>query len=168
MMTFNIAPNMKNLNFLLKESLQLIFISAILGITAQTILPNGIGLKTEITVINSDSSNIEIPTVTISPNGEFTEPSSISLSAAFSAYEEGNALFLDARDQFDYEQGHILGAINLPVSAFLDSLPMLENLDQDQVLITYCDGVDCNASIDLAASLELMGFSKLFFFNRYR
>ena len=32
------------------------------------------------------------------------------------------------------------------------------------LLITYCDGEDCNASIDLAADLKMMGFARVVFF----
>ncbi len=149
---------------LLKEILIFTLISSILGITAQAILPNGIGLTTELTIMTSDSSEVAIPSVIIDPNGNHNIVSNISLREAFVAYQNGSALFLDTRSEEDFQAGHILGAINLPVHAFLDSLSFLENLDPDQLLITYCDGADCNASIDLAADLKMMEFSRVAFF----
>lgn len=139
-------------------------VSILLGLTAQVVLPNGIGLKTQLTLINSDSGETTVPTVTINPNGNEHEATSIGIYDAYLAYLEGSGLFLDARDQDDYQQGHISGAINLPAHAFMDSLSMLDNLPKQQVLITYCDGVDCNASIDLAADLKTMGFARVYFF----
>jgi 3-mercaptopyruvate sulfurtransferase SseA len=46
----------------------------------------------------------------------------------------------------------------------MDSLPYLEKLDPGRHIITYCDGEDCNASIDLAADLKMMGFANVNFF----
>ncbi len=155
---------MQSIPTLLKDILGLFLVSTILGLTAQTILPNGIGIKTELTLVGSDSSGTVIPSVTINPNGDSNEANSISLEQAYSAYLEGSVIFLDARDQVAYQQGHILGAINLPAHAFMDSLSLLDELDSEQILITYCDGVDCNASIDLAGDLTMMGFTRVFFF----
>lgn len=149
---------------LFKEILILSFVSSILGITAQAILPNGIGLKTELTLLNSDSGEVAVPSVTINPNGDIDIASNIALNDAYAVYQRGEVLFFDARSQEDYAAGHIRGAVNLPVHAFIDSLSFLEGLDSDLLLITYCDGADCNASIDLAADLKMMGFSRVVFF----
>ena len=152
------------MNKLIKDILILLIVSTLLGISAQAVLPNGIGLLTEITIVGDDSTGVEVPAVSINPNGDGEAASNIFLKDAFSAYEDKSALFLDARSQKEYDSGHIKHAINIPVSAFLDSLPYLETLDFNQHIITYCDGEDCNASIDLAANLKMMGFSKVNFF----
>jgi len=138
--------------------------SAIIGIGAQLILPNGIGLSTEVLVVGSDSNSAAIPFIAIDPNGNGDTAENISLDDAFVAYQSGTALFLDARSQADFQKGHILGAVNIPIHAFLDSLPYLEQVDQLTHLITYCDGADCNASIELARDLKMMGFPQVSFF----
>ena len=152
------------MNKLIKDIVTLLIVSTLLGISAQAVLPNGIGLLTEITIVGDDSTGVEVPAVSINPNSDGEAVSNIFLKDAFSAYEDKSALFLDARSQEEYDSGHIKHAINIPVSAFLDSLPYLETLDFNQHIITYCDGEDCNASIDLAADLKMMGFSKINFF----
>ncbi len=148
----------------LREILTLLAVSAVVGISAQAILPNGIGLITEITVIGDDSTGVAVPSVSINPSGDDESASNISLSNAYSAYENNSALFFDARSPEEFNAGHIRGAINLPAHAFMDSLQYLESLNFDGHIITYCDGEDCNASIDLAADLKMMGFSKVNFF----
>jgi rhodanese-related sulfurtransferase len=46
------------------------------------------------------------------------------------------ALLVDVRDARDYEQGHIEGALNIP----LDQLnSRLAELPQDRAIITYCE-----------------------------
>ncbi|MBT4035056.1 MAG: rhodanese-like domain-containing protein [Candidatus Marinimicrobia bacterium] len=152
------------MNKLIKDILTLIILSTLLGITAQAVLPNGIGLKTEITMVGDDSTAVAVPAVSINPNGNGDAASNISLENAHAAYENNAALFFDARSPEDFSSGHINQAINLPVHAFMDSLPYLENLNLSRHIITYCDGEDCNASIDLAADLKMMGFSNVNFF----
>ncbi len=155
---------MNQINKLIKDILILLIVSTLLGISAQAVLPNGIGLKTDITVVGDDSSAVAVPSVAINPNGEGETTSNISLQNAYTAYRNASAIFFDARSPEEFDSGHIKHAINLPVSAFLDSLPYLETLDFNKHTITYCDGEDCNASIDLAADLKMMGFSKVNFF----
>lgn len=155
---------MNQLNKLIKDILTLFAISTVLGISAQAVLPNGIGLRTEITLLGDDSSAVAVPSVSINPSGDDEAASNIPLREAFAAYENNSALFFDARNPDDFRSGHVDGAVNLPAHAFIDSLPYLEKLDFDRHIITYCDGEDCNASIDLAADLKMMGFSKVNFF----
>ncbi len=155
---------MQNLKSLSKDMLKLIVISVVLGVTAQTILPNGIGLKTELVQVGNDSSQIAVPAISINPEGAETAAENITLPDAFQAHQNGSALFIDARSSDDYNKGHIQGAINLPVHAFMDSLTYLETLNFESQIITYCDGADCNASIDLAADLKMMGFTRVAFF----
>ncbi len=149
---------------LIREIVVICFISSMVGILAQTVLPNGIALKTNITVIGADSSAVSIPTIMLNPENDDGAASNIVLAEAYSAFRQGSALFLDARSHDDFQSGHIEGAINLPAHAFMDSLTFLDELNLDQPLITYCDGADCNASIDLAAGLKMMGFTQVYFF----
>lgn len=149
---------------LIKEILSILFISVILGVSAQAIIPNGIGIKTEITFVGEDDSQVAIPAVTINPEGDENATSGITLKDALAAHESKAALFIDARDPEEFALGHIMGAINLPAHAFMDSINYLESLDLNSLIITYCDGEDCNASIDLASDLIMMGFTRVNFF----
>ena len=151
-------------NKLMREILGLLLLSSILAIGAQSLLPNGIGVRTKTIIIQTDSSSIELPAVTVDPTDSVTEAGSISLQAAYAAYQDSAAIFLDARGLEDYVQGHIAGAISLPAHAFMDSVDLLDDYAADQMIITYCDGIECNASLDLAANLKLMDFSKIFYF----
>ena len=70
----------------------------------------------------------------------------ISLDDAKQHFDNGTAIFIDSRQEEDYEQAHIAGAISLPDSATLfiqgnlhEALDNLENeLPKDQLIITYC------------------------------
>src|SRR6266581_5116018 len=65
-------------------------------------------------------------------------------------------LVVDARTPEAYARGHVLGAINLPYHRIDSSTTAL--LPRDKVLVTYCDGVFCNASTKAAARLAALGF----------
>jgi rhodanese-related sulfurtransferase len=63
---------------------------------------------------------------------------------------------IDARTPETYARGHIPGALNMPHRT-IDSTTT-SSLPRDRVLVTYCDGVFCNASTKAAAKLTALGF----------
>jgi rhodanese-related sulfurtransferase len=82
----------------------------------------------------------------------------ISLEEAWSCYHGGRALFLDARDPVSFHEGHIKGAQNVPpgeAARYLEEIRIL--CLSGLVIITYCDGVDCPLSPELARSLQQSG-----------
>jgi rhodanese-related sulfurtransferase len=89
----------------------------------------------------------------------------ISLAQAKELFESQHALFIDARHEFDYDQGHIRGAINVALKKFDAHLARLNKIPKNTLLITYCDGAECNSSIELSVKLMESGFTnvKVFF-----
>lgn len=63
---------------------------------------------------------------------------------------------IDARTHDAYARGHVPGAINLPYRKIDSSTTSF--LSKDKVIVTYCDGVYCNASTKAAARLTALGF----------
>jgi rhodanese-related sulfurtransferase len=63
---------------------------------------------------------------------------------------------VDARAPDAYARGHVPGAINLPHRTIDSSTTA--SLPRDKVIVTYCDGVFCNASTKAAAKLTALGF----------
>jgi rhodanese-related sulfurtransferase len=87
----------------------------------------------------------------------------ISIEAAIARFENDAATFVDARMPVDYAAGHIEGAVNLPDYRFDEMIgPFLEAIPPDRPIITYCDGIDCPLSKDLAEKLVLMGFENVY------
>ena len=80
-------------------------------------------------------------------------------------FAAGTAVFIDARHAYDYNLGHIKGAVNLPLSEFDDRTAQWNAFAKNALLITYCDGEECNSSIELATKLLGAGFTnvKVFF-----
>ena len=87
---------------------------------------------------------------------------SISLDEAHRAFEKGEAFFIDARSRKEYRLGHIKGSLSLPWEEAGSQIHEVEGLlPKDGEIITYCDGLHCTLSSDLARWLEEMGYVKV-------
>lgn len=75
-------------------------------------------------------------------------------------YDSGKTLFVDARSRDNYDDGHIPGAVSMPVGEFnnlIDSF--IDQHSVDQPIVTYCSGRTCADSHNLARLLMDFGFS---------
>lgn len=77
-------------------------------------------------------------------------------------HESGKVVFVDARSHDNYEDGHIPGAVSLPVGQF-DELfdAFMDQYSLDQPIVTYCSGRTCADSHNLAQLLTDFGFSNV-------
>ncbi len=66
-------------------------------------------------------------------------------------------LVIDARSPEAFARGHIPGALNLPHRAM--SPATTAGLDRTALVVTYCDGIGCNASTRGALKMAELGFS---------
>ncbi len=72
-----------------------------------------------------------------------------------------NAVLIDARSDFQYELGHLPGAINIPYDS--DNLVEFVNTHslKNQALIVYCSNAHCNAAALFAKKLRALGCKKV-------
>jgi len=72
------------------------------------------------------------------------------------------AVFIDARTPELYQKGHIQGARNLPIGDFdRQADTVFNDLPEDTLIVTYCDGEDCALSAELALKLKEIGFENV-------
>ena len=77
---------------------------------------------------------------------------------AWSWYTQEKVLFVDAREPYAYEQGHLPGALNVPTHNIEKYLEHLQSLVKAGiVLIPYCESPDCPLSYELAGILKTYG-----------
>lgn len=94
------------------------------------------------------------------PEAEF--PFEVSLSRAKALYDRGGLLVLDAREQEEYEVGHIKGAQCAPFDVMVGDVEWLERTAADpRPLLVYCDGTDCEVSLNLGFELSQSGHRKV-------
>jgi 3-mercaptopyruvate sulfurtransferase SseA len=74
-------------------------------------------------------------TLTPVPEAPLESARRISREEAIKLVKETKAVFVDVRAKDQYDQGHIKGAINIPLG---DLLTRLRDLPPKQFIITYC------------------------------
>jgi rhodanese-related sulfurtransferase len=134
----------------IKEIIILVGASVILALVVNTLSPRGIPL-----VGKWDTANLVGDTA--------SQPKIIdTVDWAKSIFDNGDVLFVDARSRNDYDNGHIAGAISLPLGQFEAGIEFfLNRYPPEQPIVTYCSGRTCEDSHDLAQALSDVGFTNV-------
>ena len=88
----------------------------------------------------------------------------LTLAQVIQLQSQNIAVFIDARDQWDYSDAHIKGAINIPEFSFESNNKELSTIDKEKIIVIYCDGDDCDTSKRLAKQIIAMGYKNTFVF----
>lgn len=143
------------------DAICIVLIGAVIGFTFNYVRKDGLSLKKPITAPEQKDAS-----EAAQESGTIPEPVWIDLSDAKAYFEDGEALFIDAREEEEYVEGHIKGAINIPYGWYLNEHPDISSVvEGKKVIITYCSGSECEASIQLAYALWEKGYGglKIFF-----
>jgi rhodanese-related sulfurtransferase len=173
---------------LIKQVLIIFAVSLIVALVVNAINPQGISVfddgsryskdnqdKTVKDVINNPydtSKNNQPQTLDKPPNVSkegYVKPQNISLELTKVLFDK-NALFIDARNNIQYDSGHVKGAINIPYGGFVskskdEKLEMMRKFNKEGSIVCYCSGGECEISIDLAYEFAKLGFN---YVNIYR
>ena len=131
-----------------RRGLLICFVACSLGILVNGVSPWGIPLLGPV------------------PDGDNEGVAGIELGEAWALYNEGSAVFVDARSQQEFRAGHIPGALLLTLDDFEETVASWRNLiPSETLLIAYCAGEGCDSSREVAALLVEEGYSqvKVFF-----
>lgn len=145
---------------------------------SQLFFPDRIPFLTKFTTIQSDSGLVKLPSVVVNqkivtssdsqqdPEASLVaeNPAAITTTGTYTAFLEKKAIIIDARDRAEFARGHIQGAWNVPYTDLMRQIERFDPLPLDTLLITYCDGEECLASMDLANQLAAMGFTRVRYF----
>lgn len=90
----------------------------------------------------------------------------ITIEQAETLFQQGHALVADARSRTAFERQHIAGALHLdPHEMDQWSDEIIAGYPPEQIIITYCDGVNCDLSKTLAEKLTWLGFEQVYYLN---
>ncbi len=124
-------------------------IAVILGGINNFINPNSVAW-----VGNWPTSMSDTDSIWTSPSYDKGDPPTLKMSEAFDRWASKSYIFIDAREPDEYAAGHIEGAINLPYDYFDDFKDkVLPTIPKDTLIVTYCSGSECEASLFLARFL---------------
>ena len=136
-----------HLNEIVRQAFFILFLSVVMGLVVNMIRPDSIPIIADWSTENRLTS-------------ESGETLIIPVLQAKALFEKNKAVFMDARDKNQFELGHIKGAKNLPWHSVDDYfINIVQDLPNDKVIITYCDGESCDLSHNLALFLKKMGFN---------
>ena len=92
-----------------------------------------------------------------------TFPIEIELPEVYQIWQRGEAVFVDARAPYHFNEGHIPGAVNVPVNRVKETLSVLPT-DRNAQLITYCGSINCPNVYQLMHLLWEEGYRNVQFF----
>lgn len=138
------------------RALAIIALSFVIGAVNKYVnanAPNWVGYYP----VSSDADTAKIPEAA----GE-DDPKYLSIGEAADLYNTPGVIFVDARDEWDYNEGHIKGAVNVPFEGdeqiYLDFVTATPN---EQIVVVYCNGAECDLSLYLGRNLEYDGFTNV-------
>jgi rhodanese-related sulfurtransferase len=100
------------------------------------------------------------------PQGEAI-PMPVGLMQVKEMYDTKQAVIVDARSAASFAEGHIAGAVTLPLEEARKNpgQPFKVKLPADAAIIAYCNGFSCHDSMDLGKILMKAGYSSVYIFE---
>ena len=166
----------------IKQIIILFIISAGLGLLINAVNPKGISLVFDIKKYSTENSDkikedfVNNPYDTVkkerqiiqNPNLNkegFVDPQNIKLDLA-KVFFDRNALFVDARNANEFSAGHIKGSLNIYYNEFHsksieERKEIMKKFNKDGIIVCYCNGGECDMSIDLAYDIAKLGFTSV-------
>jgi len=149
----------------IKQTVIIVLVSLLLAIVWNSVSQNRIPLvRRQIPKIQPAENN-----GTVSPDGTGEVQTPYKIVDASESYEmllTGEALFLDARLKEDFEEGHIEGALSLPIEQFDIVYPEIyHHFSESKALIVYCEGGGCELSEELCLILHDMEYENVYLYE---
>ena len=76
-----------------------------------------------------------------------------------------SAVFIDVRNEADWEAGRIPGAVHLELDQRFTEASLRAVAQPDQEVVMYCNGTKCPRSSQAAASAVGWGFTRVFYYR---
>ncbi|MAL64961.1 MAG: hypothetical protein CMF94_02540 [Candidatus Marinimicrobia bacterium] len=147
---------MKELRNLYSQITYIVFLSTIVSIVFNQLRSNPLAYVKQKVEVISNLENLQT---------ESSEPTitGIDIKIAKELFDK-NVLFIDARAEEFYNDGHIPNAI---CSDDFDSLveQLEKKIEIDEQFVVYCSDSDCGSSEDLSYEFQSIGFSNILLFK---
>lgn len=149
---------------MIKQIIFLAVLSGLLGLASNAINSTGIPVFGEYRELSSGDGPI------IPPDVDPGDPPFIGIEVAQMEHSAGQALYVDARDEAEFECGTIPGSISIPfdylpeedLGEFLASA--LGQVAKDKLIIVFCSGEECDLSLHMGRNLQAFGYTQVSIF----
>jgi len=148
----------------LRQSILLLVVSALVALGANSISPNGIELVGKYRSLSRGDGPV------VPPTAEPGDPPFVSVDEAYLEYTQEDAVFIDARDETEFNCGTIPTSRNIPFEYLPDGdlVPyfdsVLDGASKDTTIIIFCSGEECDLSLHLARNMQSLGYTRTFIF----
>jgi predicted sulfurtransferase len=115
----------------------------------------------------ASTTKTEAPPPTANPSSitEKPKPAAVTYSQVLRLLEDKDVLFIDARNDDEWNEGHIPGAIHIFPEDFQKHIPEIISLPRDKRIVAYCSGgPECPLSHEICDQLANFGFKRLFIY----
>jgi len=83
---------------------------------------------------------------------------------ALTLFEQG-ATFIDVREEFEYQLGHIRSAVHLDLKREFNDLYLIETLDRNIPIVIYCNSAQCYRSAVATFLAVAWGYDNVYYFK---
>ncbi len=144
---------------ILTRAALIVLLATVLALAHNAVSPH------RIAYVGTWPSTFGTDSAAVPPSYQEDDPPILRLDEAAAYFQSAGAQFVDARDEADYQLGHIPGAINFPFDYYDDHAgTVLPRLDKERDIVTYCGGADCELSLYMARQLRNEGYTKIHIF----
>jgi rhodanese-related sulfurtransferase len=93
---------------------------------------------------------------------QFQGVKTVNLAQAYARFQQGQALFIDARPADEFAELHVPKAINItPDMAEAGVSGKVAGLARDREIVVYCGQVSCDLALKVAEKLQSLGFTRV-------
>jgi rhodanese-related sulfurtransferase len=93
---------------------------------------------------------------------EFQGVKTLNLAQAYARFQQGDALFIDARPADEFNELHVPKSLNITPEMVAAGLTgKIKGLAKDREIVVYCGQVSCDLALKVAEKLQALGFTRV-------
>jgi rhodanese-related sulfurtransferase len=93
---------------------------------------------------------------------QFEGVKTVSLAQAYAMFQQGQALFLDARPPDEFNELHVPKSLNITPDMMAAGMAgKVAGLARDREIVVYCGQVSCDLALKVAEKLQSLGFTRV-------
>ena len=93
---------------------------------------------------------------------QFQGVKTVNLAQAYALFQQGQALFIDARPADEFAELHVPKSLNIPPDLVEAGVAeKVAGLARDREIVVYCGQVSCDLALKVAEKLQALGFTRV-------